>query len=159
MRVFRQSQRGVWTDVIDAMARELAGTLSNRAFPRMIVSPCSIGELIDKITILRTKARRITDEDKLRNVRRELAMLEEVATDAGLVGPAVASLIAQLDVVNARLWDIEDAIRVHEREGSFGSEFVALARSVYVNNDERAALKRAINKMFDSALVEEKSYA
>jgi len=159
MRLFRQSQRGVWTDVIDAMARELARMLPQCASPRMIVTPCSIGELIDKITILRIKTRRITDEDKLRNVRRELAMLEELATEARLVGPSVASLIDQFDVVNARLWDIEDAIRVREREGSFGSEFVALARSVYVNNDERAALKRAINKMFDSALVEEKGYA
>jgi hypothetical protein len=61
--------------------------------------------------------------------------------------------------VNARLWGIEGVIRICEREGRFGSEFVTLARSVYVNNDERAALKRAINRMFDSALVEEKSYA
>jgi hypothetical protein len=68
-------------------------------------------------------------------------------------------LIDRLDVVNARLWDIEEAIRIREREGSFGSDFVALARSVYVNNDERAVVKRAINRMFDSALVEEKSYA
>jgi hypothetical protein len=159
MRLFRQSQRGVWTDVVDAMARELAGTRSHRALPRMIVAPRSIGELIDKITILRIKTRRINDADKLRNVRRELAMLEELATDAGLVGPSIASLIDRLDAVNARLWDIEDAIRIREREGRFGSEFVTLARSVYVNNDERAALKRAINRMFDSALVEEKSYA
>ena len=159
MRLFRQSQRGVWIDVVDAMARELARTLSHRASPRMIVAPCSIGELIDKITILRIKTRRIDDEVKLRNVRRELAILEELATDAGLVGPSIASLIDQLDAVNARLWDIEDAIRIREREGKFGSEFVTLARSVYVNNDERAALKRAINRMFESALVEEKSYA
>jgi Flp pilus assembly protein TadD len=159
MRLLRQSQRGVWTDVVDAMARELAGTRSHRALPRMIVAPCSIGELVDKITILRIKTRRINDADKLRNVRRELAMLEELATDAGLVGPSIASLIDRLDAVNARLWDIEDVIRIREREGRFGSEFVTLARSVYVNNDERAALKRAINRMFDSALVEEKSYA
>ncbi|MBV8439922.1 MAG: glycosyltransferase family protein [Hyphomicrobiales bacterium] len=159
MRLFRQSERGVWTDVIDAMTRELARMLPQCASPRMIVTPCSIGDLIDKITILRIKTRRITNEDKLRNVRRELAMLEELATDAGLVGPFVASWFDQLDVVNARLWDIEDAIRVRERDGSFGAEFIALARSIYAYNDERAALKRAINKMFDSALVEEKSYA
>ena len=117
MRLFRQSQRGVWSDVVDAMARELAETRSHRASPRMIVAPCSIGELVDKITILRIKTRRISDEDKLRNVRRELAMLEELATDAGLVGPSIASLTDQLDAVNARLWDIEDAIRIREREG------------------------------------------
>lgn len=158
MRLFRQSRRGVWSDVMDAMARALAGMVSYRTSPRMIVAPCSIGELIDKITILRIKARRIIHPDKLRNVRRELAALEELAADAGLVGPKFETMIEQLAVVNARLWDIEDMIRIREREGDFGSEFIALARSVYANNDERAALKRAINRMFDSALVEEKSY-
>ncbi|HME84437.1 MAG TPA: tetratricopeptide repeat-containing glycosyltransferase family protein [Roseiarcus sp.] len=87
MRLFRQSQRGVWTDVIDAMARELARMLPQCASPRMIVTPCSIGELIDKITILRIKTRRITDEDKLRNVRRELAMLEELGLRPVLSAP------------------------------------------------------------------------
>ncbi len=158
MRLFRQSQRGVWSDVVEAMARELAGKLSHRASPRMIVAPCSIGELIDKITILRLKTRRITHEAKLHNVRRELALLEELATNAGLLGPSVESLTGRLAAVNARLWDIEDAIRIRERERDFGSEFVALARSIYANNDERAAVKRAINRLFDSALVEEKSY-
>lgn len=158
MRLFRQSRRGVWSDVVDSMAHELAGLLSHRTSPRMIVAPCSIGELIDKITILRIKTRRISHEDKLHNVRRELALLEELAAGAGLVGPGIESLTEQLAVVNARLWDVEDTIRIREREGDFGSQFVALARSVYANNDERAALKRAINTMFDSALVEEKSY-
>ena len=86
-------------------------------------------------------------------------MLEGRAKDEGLVGSAIDSLADKLAAVNARLWEIEDAIRVCEREGDFGPQFVALARSVYVNNDERAAIKRAINALFDSALVEEKSYA
>ena len=91
-------------------------------------------------------------------MRRELALLEELATNAGLLGPSVESLTGRLAAVNARLWDIEDAIRIRERERDFGSEFIALARSIYANNDERAAVKRAINSLFNSALVEEKSY-
>ncbi len=97
----------------------------------MIVTPCSIGELIDKITILRIKTQRIDDEVKLHNVRRELALLEDLALNEGLVGPTVESLTDALAAVNARLWDIENEIRLCEREGDFGAEFVSLARSVY----------------------------
>ena len=86
-------------------------------------------------------------------------MLEAQAKDEELVGSAIDSLAEQLDAVNARLWDIEDSIRICERERDFGPRFIALARSVYGNNDQRAAIKRAISALFDSALVEEKSYA
>ena len=106
---------------MDAMASELAGASSPRPSPRMIFAPCSIGELIDKITILRIKVRRMTNEDKLRNVRRELAALEQLAADASLVGPRFETLTKQLAVVNGRLWEIEDMIRIREREGDFGS--------------------------------------
>lgn len=159
MRLFRQSRRGDWSDVFDAMARELAGIATPRASPRLIATPCSIGELVDKITILRIKAQRIDNEDKLHNVRRELALLEDLARREGLVDTAIASLAGRLAAVNERLWEIEDAIRICEREGDFGPRFVALARSIYLSNDERAALKRETNRMFDSAIVEEKSYA
>ena len=159
MRLFRQSQRGEWRDVVDAMARELPGMLGPRASLRMIVTPCSIGELIDKITILRIKTQRIDDESKLRNVRRELALLEDLAINEGLVGSAIELLTDALAAMNAQLWDIEDEIRLCEREGNFGARFVSLARSVYAANDERAGLKRAINRLFASALIEEKSYA
>ena len=159
MHLFRQSRRGVWSDVVDAMARELSGIAAPHASPRLISTPCSIGELIDKVTILRIKAERIDDEDKRQNVRRELALLEDLARREGLVDAAMASLTGQLAVVNERLWEIEDAIRICEREADFGPRFVALARSIYINNDERAALKRAINRVFHSAIVEEKSYA
>jgi len=150
---------GVWRDVVDAMARELRGKVGPWASPRMIVSPCSIGELIDKITILRIKTRRIDDKSKLRNVRDELDLLEDLAIKEGLVGPAVEPLTDALTAVNAQLWDIEDEIRLYEREGDFGARFVSLARSVYAANDERAGLKRAVNRLFFSALIEEKSYA
>jgi Family of unknown function (DUF6165) len=125
----------------------------------MIAAPCSLGELIDKITILRIKAERIVEAEKLANIRRELALLERLAREDSSSGPPIDLRTDQLAAVNARLWTIEDAIRVREREGDFGPRFVALARSVYRENDTRAAIKRAINTLANSALVEEKSYA
>jgi tetratricopeptide (TPR) repeat protein len=159
MRLFRQSRRGVWGDVFDAMALEVAALAARRAAPAMISCPCSLGELIDKITILRIKAERIGEGEKLANVRRELALLERLAREVGHTGSAIDLLSDRLAAVNARLWAIEDAIRTCEREGDFGPRFVALARSVYGENDARAALKRAINTLANSALIEEKSYA
>jgi Flp pilus assembly protein TadD len=159
MRLFRQSRRGVWRDVFEAMALEVAALAARRAAPRMVSSPCSLGELIDKITILRIKAERIREEEKLANVRRELVLLERLAGKDGASGPSIDLLTDRLAAVNARLWDIEDAIRTCERKGDFGPRFIALARSVYGENDVRAALKRAINTLANSALIEEKSYA
>ena len=159
MRLFRQSRRGAWRDVFDAMALEVAALAARRAASRLISTPCALGELIDKITILRIKAARIREEEKLANIRRELALLERLAREDGPAGPSIDLLTDRLAAVNARLWSIEDAIRACEREGDFGPRFVALARSVYCENDVRAALKRAINTLANSALVEEKSYA
>ena len=122
-------------------------------------TPCSLGELIDKITILRIKAERIGESEKLVNVHRELELLEQSAREDGPRGSSLDGLTDQLQAVNARLWTIEDALRACEREGDFGPRFVALARSVYRENDTRAAIKRAINMLAGSALVEEKSYA
>ena len=158
MRLFRQSRRGVWNDVFEDMAHELGRMLATPV-PRLVRTPCSIGELIDKITILHIKAERIADADKLDNVRRELALLEALAKEEGLVGAALESLVDKLAAANMRLWDVEEAVRVCERDKDFGPRFVALARSIYAINDERAALKRALNRLFSSALVEEKSYA
>jgi Family of unknown function (DUF6165) len=126
---------------------------------RLVSSPCSLGELIDKITILRIKAERIGETERGVNVHRELALLKRLAHEEGAYGPPVDALTDQLAAVNARLWTIEDAIRTCEREGDFGPRFVALARSVYCENDTRAAIKRAINTLANSALIEEKSYA
>ena len=159
MRLFRQSRRGVWSDVFEAMALEVAPLAARRATPAVISAPCSLGELIDKITILRIKAEHIRDEAKLANVGRELGLLERLAREHGPSGPAIDSLTGKLAAVNARLWSIEEAIRAREREGDFGPCFIALARSVYGENDLRAALKRAINALGNSALTEEKSYA
>jgi Family of unknown function (DUF6165) len=159
MRLFRQARRGVWRDVFEAMARELAGLAERRAAPRMVSTPCSLGELIDKITILRIKAERIREPEKLANVHRELALLERLAHEDGASQSTIDLLTDKLAAANARLWTIEDAIRECEREGDFGPRFVALARSVYRENDMRAAIKRAINTLASSALAEEKSYA
>jgi hypothetical protein len=159
MRLFRQMRRGVWSDAFEAMAAELALLAKRRAAPCMVSTQCSLGELIDKITILRIKAARIGDPEKLANVRRELKLLERLGRDDGASGAPIDLLTDQLALVNGRLWTIEDALRTCEREGDFGPRFVALARSVYCENDTRAAIKRAINMLASSALVEEKSYA
>jgi len=98
------------------------------------------------------------DEDKRANIERELRLLEAEAQEGGVVGGAVDVLTDGLAEVNAQLWDVEDALRVCERQGEFGPRFVALARSVYALNDQRAALKLTINRLFESALIEEKSY-
>ena len=124
----------------------------------LIQTPVSYGELIDKITILEIKSRRMTDEAKLANVRNELDLLNAIwANDAASridIGEERASLLA----VNELLWDIEDKIRLKERAQEFDRDFIELARSVYFRNDERAAFKRAINLKLGSQLVEEKSY-
>lgn len=123
-----------------------------------ILVPISPGELLDKITILRIKAARITDEAKLRNVRLELDALEQTWLDSGSAIPEVAADEAGLQRVNEELWDIEDRIRDKERAKEFDAVFIELARAVYVTNDERARLKRSINVTLGSRLVEEKSY-
>jgi len=120
--------------------------------------PVSYGELIDKITILEIKSERIGDSAKLANVRIELDLLNETwrADPASRID--IATERAQLRAVNEALWDIEDRIRLKEKARAFDDEFVELARSVYIRNDERAAIKRVINQKLGSTLVEEKSY-
>ena len=123
-----------------------------------ILVPISPGELLDKITILRIKSARMTDETKLRNVRVELEALEQTWRESGAAIPAVAVDEAALQKVNEELWDIEDRIRDKERAGEFDAVFIELARAVYVTNDERARFKKNINTALGSRLVEEKSY-
>jgi len=124
----------------------------------LIQTPVSHGELIDKITILEIKSRRIADAAKLANVRNELDLLNAIWADSHVAQIDIAHERAQLLAVNQALWDIEDAIRLKERAQAFDQEFIELARSVYFRNDERAACKRAINFKLGSELVEEKSY-
>jgi len=121
--------------------------------------PVSPGEVLDKITILRIKAARIRDEVKLANVKRELEMLEQTWLASVYASHDVSADEAALQAVNERLWVIEDDIRDKERARSFDAQFIALARAVYIENDERAAIKKRINTALGSAIVEEKSYA
>lgn len=117
------------------------------------------GELIDKITILRIKSERIRDEAKLKNVRTELDILTATQKEHVPASDEMVRLEAALKTVNEALWEIEDDIRDCERQGDFGEEFIRLARAVYVTNDKRAALKKEINLLLGSTIVEEKSYA
>lgn len=121
--------------------------------------PISPGELIDKITILQIKSARMTDATKVANVRTELALLETTWRDSPFATGNIDAQWAALRRINEKLWDIEDRIRDKERDRSFDQEFIELARAVYVTNDERAAVKREINTLLGSKIVEEKSYA
>ena len=118
--------------------------------------PLPLGDVLDRITILRIKARRITAPEKLKNIHAELRLLQGRWDAQAFPRLPEEPALAE---VNERLWDVEDALRALEDRADFGPEFVALARSVYQLNDERAALKRAVNEALGSALVEEKSYA
>jgi Family of unknown function (DUF6165) len=117
--------------------------------------PVSWGELLDKIVILEIKCLRLRAPSAVENARTELALLRRAASGAA----GVAELMAALRAVNTRLWRIEDLIREKEAAGDFGPGFVALARSVYHENDERGRIKRALNRRLGSALVEEKQYS
>ncbi|MDE1923189.1 MAG: hypothetical protein KGL92_15780 [Gammaproteobacteria bacterium] len=121
--------------------------------------PVSPGELIDKITILEIKALRIADAAKVANVRRELEALSGTWAASAYSAANIEADRAALRAVNERLWKIEDDIRDKERAGCFDAEFIRLARAVYFENDERAAIKRRINTSLGSALIEEKSYS
>lgn len=118
----------------------------------------SPGELIDKITILAIKCERMTDQDKLRNVRAERALLEASLAETSAASAELDGLSAELKEVNERLWEIEDEIRLCETAGDFGPRFIELARGVYRKNDRRAELKRRINQLLGSQIQEEKSY-
>ena len=121
--------------------------------------PVSPGELLDKITILRIKSSRMRDANKLANVRTELEALEQLWNASPYAAVDVTSDVGALLAVNERLWAIEDDIRDKERAKTFDADFVRLARAVYIENDERAAIKRRLNMKLGSSLIEEKSYA
>ncbi len=187
MRLFRQSERDKWTPVFDAIADEVDARVRERsarvalfdAAPQslarpaavvealaaapgagaLIAIPGAVGELIDKITILEIKESRVTDALKLRNIRFELALLRKLKLEAGFSGPKLERLEAELKSANEFLWTIEDSLRECEIRRQFDEEFISLARLVYKSNDQRAGLKKQINHLFNSAIIEEKSYA
>lgn len=128
----------------------------NKASPLV---PLSWGELLDKISILTIKSERVRAADALQNINNELAQLNAIAAPLLRGDVRLQDACRRLKAVNERLWDIEDRIRDKERKQEFDADFIALARSIYQNNDERAAIKREINIATSSALIEEKQYS
>jgi hypothetical protein len=120
--------------------------------------PVSLGELIDKITILEIKGDHMEESEKRANVLRELSLLRKAWDESGYAQHAIRRHREDLKSVNRVLWDIENQIRRKEAEGNFDQKFIDLARSVYVQNDRRAKIKRRINLELGSELVEEKLY-
>ncbi len=118
--------------------------------------PVSTGELVDKITILRIKTRRIGDLSKKKNIALELSELEGICAQHRI--DLSSTLVNDLEQINEELWDIEDKIRDLEAKKDFGPAFVELARAVYISNDQRFRLKAKVNEHFGSSLREEKSY-
>ena len=120
--------------------------------------PVSPGEVLDKITILEIKSERMTDPDKVANVRVELALLKETWDQAVSEDDVIRNLHDQLKEINEALWEIEDDIRDKERVKEFDERFIELARAVYFTNDRRSKVKKDLNLHLGSQIVEEKSY-
>jgi len=121
--------------------------------------PISPGELLDKITILEIKAEQIKDPQKLYNIQTELNLLNTTWNQSSLNNDTVQQLKQELRKNNQELWEIEDKIRIKEANKEFDQVFIELARSVYIQNDRRAATKKKINQELGSQIIEEKSYA
>ena len=176
MRLFRQSAAGNWEGVFERITAEVKKLLPSArtatanpitaeiaaggpgpAAPvaKPIIVEVAAGELIDKITILQIKSERMTDAAKRTNVQLELTALQAVLARLPQSAERIQALTGELRAVNEALWEIEDAIRLCERNQDFGARFIELARSVYQQNDRRATLKRQINDLPGSKLVEE----
>jgi len=117
----------------------------------------SEGEVLDKISILEIKSQNINDSNKIKNIKKELEILKAETIDL-LLDKKVFELYLELKEVNLKLWNIEDRIRIKERNKKFDDEFIELARSVYYTNDERSSIKKKINILVSSEIIEEKSY-
>jgi Tfp pilus assembly protein PilF len=159
MRLFRQSRLGDWAPVFEAMAGELRRLAQARRPSPAVWIEVSPGELLDRLSILEIRAGRLSDPGQLAPVRAELGALRRLRAEAVPRSDELARLEGQLRAVNERLWRVEDELRLCERAGDFGDRFVALARSVYQTNDERAALKRRVNELLGAASAEQKVYA
>ena len=125
---------------------------------RNLKVPISLGELIDKITILRIKFNKINSDEAQKNISLELDKLQHVLNNTIVVDDDLRNFEIKLSKINKSLWVIEDKLREKEKKKNFDKNFISLARLVYHKNDERAKIKRIINKSFGSELIEEKSY-
>jgi tetratricopeptide (TPR) repeat protein len=156
MRLFRQQELGDWAEVVSRMAAQLRHLVGGRGLGlRVELAP---GEVLDKITILEIKSRRLTDPKKLAHVEAELQSLRQAWETTGAASGELAELRACLERVNEALWEVEDELRRCERAKDFGERFVELARSVYRHNDERARLKRRVNELLGAPFQEQKAY-
>ena len=126
---------------------------------RNLKVPISLGELIDKITILRIKSNKINSNEAQKNIRLELEKLEHILNETMSINTNLKNFEIKLSKINQSLWDIEDQLREKEKEKKFDKKFIFLARMVYLKNDERAKIKRKINTNFGSEITEEKFYS
>ena len=123
-----------------------------------IVIPVSTGELIDKIAVLKIKKKKIFNKSKLKNINNELSLLNEIYKNNFKNNKKLLLYEKKLIKINKKLWDIEDKIRFLESKKNFNQQFIDLARAIYINNDKRSEIKKKINKLTGSRLIEEKSY-
>ena len=158
LRLFRQQEQDDWSSVVAEVYSELRKLAACARPGGAIAIPVAPGELIDKITILEIKSKRVSNPDKLQFIHRELALLQAARDRFIPSGAGVREATGELAAVNEELWNIEDELRLCESKQYFGPRFVALARSVYQCNDRRAALKRRINDLLGSDIREEKAY-
>ena len=124
----------------------------------IIKAPTSIGDLIDRLSILEIKKERIHDLNKIEYINTELKSLQVLLNEENINLKKINNLYEEISNINSKLWEIEDDIRECERNKDFGDNFIKLARSVYINNDIRAKIKSKINKEFGSKIMEVKSY-
>ena len=123
-----------------------------------ITIPVSSGELIDKISILKIKRKKIINKSKLRNINKELSLLNKIYKNNFKKNKKILLYEKKLIKINKKLWDVEDNIRLLESKKKFNQKFIDLARAVYINNDQRSEIKKKINELTGSPLIEEKSY-
>lgn len=166
MKLFRQPEKGDWKPVFERIGNEIRACTAEKeraskkkVYQGVLPIPGAVGELIDKITILEIKEYHIKEQAKLGNIRFELALLRQLRAESAYTGEQLAKLEAELKAANSLLWNVEEALREHEMRGDFGDAFISLARQVYMTNDKRAQVKKKINELFGSAIVEEKSYS
>ncbi len=122
----------------------------------LISAPVSWGELLDKITILEIKEKQIPDRSRLQNVQRELRLLKTLCKSSRMAVRGLKALRTELKKINVEIWNLENSIRGHEKREDFGADFVKIARTIRQYNDQRSIIKREINALLNSALVEEK---